>query len=202
MIGRRVRQVLRQDAAGSVDRGLHVLRRGVDVADELELHRDALSSPSELDEVIERNAGDVGERPLERGRDRCRHRLGTGARQRSPRSGWSGSRPAAAARPAGNTKATAPTMTRPEHQQRRRDRPQDEELGEAHGARSLARKALRAWRRCAGRASTWAPGCSRYWPSTTMRSPGASAAGDDGDGVAHRLDGHRAHLDGVVRRYG
>ena len=40
LVGRRVRQVLGQQAAGRVDRGLHVLRRAVDVARQVELQRD------------------------------------------------------------------------------------------------------------------------------------------------------------------
>ena len=40
VVGRRVRHVLWQNAAGGVDRRLDVLRRGVDVAVEIELQND------------------------------------------------------------------------------------------------------------------------------------------------------------------
>ena len=51
-IGRRVRQVLRQLPGGGVDRRLHVVGGGVDVAVEIELQRDAAWCPARSTDVI------------------------------------------------------------------------------------------------------------------------------------------------------
>ena len=73
------RQVARQVGERGVDRGLHVARRAVDLAVEVELHRDA-------GRAERRHRGDLGhardgaEIALERRRDRRRHDGGIGAR--------------------------------------------------------------------------------------------------------------------------
>ena len=80
-VGGARRQVGGQLAAGGVDRRLHVARRAIDVAIEVELQRDRRGA----ERARRRDLGDPGdaaEAPLERRRHRRRHRLGARAGQR------------------------------------------------------------------------------------------------------------------------
>ena len=79
---RRARKILRQLAGRSRDRGLDVLRRPVDIAIEIELDRDRGAAERARRGHLG-DARDLGELPLQRSRDRGRHRLGTGAGKRS-----------------------------------------------------------------------------------------------------------------------
>jgi len=80
LVGRRVRQVLRQLSAGRVDRGLNVLRGRIDVAVEVELHRNRRGPQCAGGRHL-RDAGDLRELPLKRlGHGGC-HRLRAGAGQ-------------------------------------------------------------------------------------------------------------------------
>ena len=79
LLVRRRDDPLRQLAQRLRDRRLHVLRGGVDVAVERELHDDLrLPEARRRRHVVD--AGDRRERFLERRRDRRRHRLRRGAR--------------------------------------------------------------------------------------------------------------------------
>ncbi len=71
----------RQRAAGRVDRRLHVARRAVDVAVEIELQHDA-RRPERAGRGHLGDAGDAPERALERHGDGRGHGFGTRARQR------------------------------------------------------------------------------------------------------------------------
>jgi hypothetical protein len=163
-VGRRVRQILRQLAAGGIDRRLDVLRRGVDVARKVELHRHRGAAERARRRHL-RDARDLGELALERRRHRGGHRLRAGARQlrrdldrreidlrqrrhRQQRIGGDADQQDAG------------------HQQRGRDRPIDEGRGEIHGAFPAAAAPPRS--------STLVPGCSRYWPATTTRWPSST----------------------------
>ena len=98
-IGRIAAQAGRQVGARGVDRGLHVARGAVDVAVEPELQRDARRA----DRARRGHLGDVGdlaEMPLQRACDGGGDVLRARAGQLAPAPRWSGSRPAAAARPA------------------------------------------------------------------------------------------------------
>ena len=79
-VGRRIGQVARQRRAGGVDRRLHVLRGGVDVAPEVELQRD-LAEPVGARRGHGRQRRDLPELALQRGGDQRRHGLRVGARQ-------------------------------------------------------------------------------------------------------------------------
>ena len=94
-------------AARGVDGGLHVARRGVDVAVQVELQRDA-GRAERAGRGHLGDAGDAPELPLQRRGHRGRHGFGAGARQRQRPPKWWESPPAAAARPARNVKAIAP----------------------------------------------------------------------------------------------
>ena len=81
LVGRRRRHGLRQRLARRGDRGLHVLRRQIDIAVEIELNRNRRGA-----EGAERghlgDAGDLADLAFERRCDRGRHGLGAGPRQR------------------------------------------------------------------------------------------------------------------------
>ena len=79
-IGRIARQVCRKIAARGVDRRLHVARRGVDVAIEIELQSDAGGSQTARRSHLG-NGCDSSELALEGRGDRRRHRLRGCARQ-------------------------------------------------------------------------------------------------------------------------
>ena len=96
-----------------------------------------------------------------------------------------------------NGNATSPTKPIARHQQRGRDRPLDEGLGNVHDERS--RLAIAAG---GGLFTvTWESSRSLYWPSTTTRSPSDKPGRDDRLVAGRRPDRDRAHLDGVSRRY-
>ena len=79
-----------------------------------------------------------------------------------------------------------------DHDQRRHDRPADEQLGEVHvaPARALSPEAL---------ICTFEPDRSRSCPSVTTRSPGLDTAADDGEAVRDALHLDREGLGGAVR---
>ena len=183
-VGRRVRHVARQQAGRRLDRLLHVLRRGVDVAVEIELHRDRrVADPARRTHLGE--AGQRREFLFERGGDRRRHRRRAGAgvvgadhdrreidaRQRRHRQQVVGG---------------DPEHQDPEHQQRCRDRAVNERRGNAHrpgpmreGWLALARRRKRRHpvgsdfgSDFEGASRTRDPFVSRYCPSTTIFSPG------------------------------
>jgi hypothetical protein len=77
-IGGRRRQVLGQLAAGRVDAGLHVLRRRIDVAIQIELQGD-LRVAQNVGRGHLRQAGNFGELVFQRRGDGGRHGFGTGA---------------------------------------------------------------------------------------------------------------------------
>ena len=129
-VGRRVRQVFRQDAARLVDRRLHVGGGAVDIARQVELQRDR-RGPLHIrrrDLVHPRQCRELA---LERLRHRGRHDLRAGARQRrADADRWEidgrqrGHRQEAVADHAADQQRS--------HQQRRRDRPPDERFGYVH----------------------------------------------------------------------
>ena len=135
-IGRRARQVLRQLPAGGVDRRLHVVGRRVDVAVEVELDRDRGGAERGGRSHL-RHAGDLRELSLQGLRNRGGHRLRRGAgklgadgdgrevdlRQRRDREQRIGDE--------------ADQQHR-QHEEGRRDRPADEEFGDATGHVSSA----------------------------------------------------------------
>ena len=86
-IGRVAGQVRRQIGARRVDRRLHIPRRAIDIAAQIELDRDAGLSELALRGHL-RNAGDVAELPLQGGRDGGGHDLGACARQTAPTPRW------------------------------------------------------------------------------------------------------------------
>ena len=81
LVGWRRRHGLRQRLARRCDRGLHVLRREIDIAVEIELNRNRRGA-----EGAERghlgDAGDLAELAFERRCDRGRHGFGAGPGQR------------------------------------------------------------------------------------------------------------------------
>ena len=79
-IDRRVGEVLRQRRARAVDRGLHVLRRRVDVAVEIELQRD-LADPERARRDQIRERGNLPELPLQRRGHQRRDHVGARARK-------------------------------------------------------------------------------------------------------------------------
>jgi hypothetical protein len=165
-IGRRVRQVLRQLSAGGVDRRLDVLRRRVDVAAELELHGDRSAAEGARRGHL-RHAGNLRELPLEGRRDRGRHRLRAGAGElRGDLDGREidlGQRRHRQQRIGGGA-----DQQDARHHQRGGDRARDE------GGRDVHDPVLAAFpaplpAAVTSRASTRAPGCSRYCPAVTTR---------------------------------
>ena len=80
-IGRIAGQIGGQISARRIDGGLHVARRRIDVAVQVELHGDAGGAQlARRGHLVD--AGDAAELPLQRSRHRGSHRLRTGARQR------------------------------------------------------------------------------------------------------------------------
>ena len=73
-------QIRGQESAGRVDGRLHIARRRIDVAVQVELHGDARRSQLAGRRHLV-DAGDAAELPLQRSRHRSRHGLRTGARQ-------------------------------------------------------------------------------------------------------------------------
>jgi len=80
-IGRVAGQVARQTAAGGIDRCLHVPRRAIDVAIEVELQRDA-GRPERTGRGHFGDPGDLPELTFQRCRHRRRHRTRVGTGQR------------------------------------------------------------------------------------------------------------------------
>ena len=137
-VGRRVRQILRQQAGGGIDRLLHVLRRAVDVALEIELQRDqGRTDPAHRGHLGE--AGQRGELLFERRRHRRGHRI----RARSGIIDLHGDCREIYLRQRGDrqqiVRADAEHQDA-EHQQRGTDRPPDKRFGNAH--RPFPRKPL------------------------------------------------------------
>ena len=166
LVGRRVRQVLRQQAARRVDGGLHVAGGAVDVAAEIELQRDAGGAkPAGRGHLGE--AGDGGELLLERGRDRRRH--GVGARARQLRRDADGGK--VDGRQRGHRQqlvARDAEHQQPRHQQRGADRPPDKGPGDVHRAACPPSCAC-----CGAPTFALAPSVSRYCPSSRCaRRPG------------------------------
>ena len=198
---------LRQQAGGRIDRLLHVLRRGIDISVEVELHRDRrIADPARRTHLGE--AGNRGEFLFERGGDRRGHRRRAGAgiagadhdcreidaRQRRDRQ---------------QIISGDPEYQDAEHQQRCRDRPMNERCGKAHrpGPMQEGWSLVRAdgsgiirSRPALGAAAsrTRDPFVSRYCPSTTIFSPGCQTLADDRYAVLYRGDLDGAPLDGVV----
>ena len=98
-VGRLRQQVRGQIRLSRVDRGLHVLRRAVDVAVESELQRDARLPGLALRRHFG-HVGDLAEMPLQRRGQAGRDDVRAGTRQLRPSPRWSENRPAAAAPPA------------------------------------------------------------------------------------------------------
>ena len=154
LVRRRRRHLRRQLPRRAADHRLHVLRGGIDVAAQVELQRD-VGAALRARRVDARQPGDGRELLLERQRHRRGHRLRAGARQRRAARGWSGSRRSAGRRPAAADRPCTPNTRMPEHQQRGRDRPPDEDRREIHDA-------------------TFASAAGSFWPSTLIRAPGTS----------------------------
>ena len=135
-VARVVRQVRRQLAARGVDRGLHVARRRIDVAAQVELHRDRRRAQRARRRHL-RDARDLAELLFQRRRDARRHRLRARAGQaavhadrreldgRQRRDGQQEVRDRAGQRDR-------------ERQQRRADRPLDERRRQAHAVAPAA----------------------------------------------------------------
>ena len=77
-----------------------------------------------------------------------------------------------------------------QHDERRRNRPLDEELGEIHDP---------AFAPLASRMLTRLPGTSRRWPSVTTVSPAVESLLDHRLGAGEPRDGDRPQLHGLVR---
>ena len=129
MIGRILTQAGRQIGARGDDRRLNVAGRAVDIAIEAELQRDEGRALGALRRHLV-DVGDLAEVALERRRDRGRHRVGARARHVGPNRDdrkihlrQRRDRQLRIAEQAGENDA--------DRQQRRRDRPSDEDLGEA-----------------------------------------------------------------------
>src|SRR5581483_10454386 len=176
-VGGRARQILRQLAGGGIDRGLDVLRSGVYVAVEIELHGDLGGAEHALRGEL-RDARDVHELVLER----CCNRGGHGLRTRAREVGahQNGREVDLRQRRDGQQReGHQADEENPRHEERGGDRPADEGGREAHEARCPAvpgRAALAASpAACSGdRTRTRAPGCSRKallvttcWPASS-----------------------------------
>ena len=98
-IGRRRRQAFRQLAARRIDASEDIVGGGIDASVEIELDGDRGRAQRTRRRHL-RDAGNLGELSFQRLRHRRCHGFRTGAGKRWPIPGWSGSRPAATARPA------------------------------------------------------------------------------------------------------
>ena len=120
----------RQFAGSGVDGRLHVARRAVDLAVEVELDRDD-GAAQRADGGDLGDTGDLGEAPFEWRRQRRSHRLrirpGSEATRR-----WSGSRSAGSARPAGSGRRRCPSGTARSASSEVADGTADEWLGDVH----------------------------------------------------------------------
>ena len=130
-VGRRIRQVFRQDSGRRVDRGLHVLGRAVDIPIEIELQRN-LADAERTGRLHRRQRRNLSELALQRRGDQRSDHVGAGAgqlrrhlhgREIDLRQRRNRQRPIA--------ERAADHQRDP--QQRGRDRPADERFGDAHG---------------------------------------------------------------------
>ena len=167
-VGRIVRQVRRQLAARGIDRGLHVAGRRVDAPVQVELQHDR-GGPEEARGGHLGHAGDAPELALQRRRHRRGHRLraraGQGGLHLDDRELDLGQR-----RHRQQSIRDGPDQEQGDAQERRRDGPPDEGLGDAHvvtrqaprvrarrrppGPRATGEDAARAGRR-RGRRRAW-----------------------------------------------
>ena len=133
--GRQNRQIRRQVRHGGVDRRLHVARRRVDAAFNVELRGDLRHAERAYrGQFVE--AGDVGQPPFERRGDRGRHGFGIGA---GARGGDADDRKIDGRKARDGQKKIShrADQEQREREQRRADRPPDERRGDAHSAASL-----------------------------------------------------------------
>ena len=133
--GRQGRQIRRQVRRGGVDRRLHVARRRVDVAVEVEL-RDDLRRAERACRGQFVEAGDIGQPPFERRGDRGRHGFGIGAGPRR-RNADDRKIDGRQARDGQKKIRHRADQKQRDGEQRRSDRPPDEGRGDAHSAASL-----------------------------------------------------------------
>ena len=162
----RIRQVPRQIGAGRVDRGLDLLLGDVDVEVERELQRDDRGAVGGgRGHLVQ--ARDLAELALERGRHRGGHDLGPRARVE----GHDLDRRVVDLRERRNGKLPVGDDAgeqQARHQERGRDRPEDE------GTRRAQEGLGEALRSPAFRATTFDPFWSLSTPSTTTTSPAAT----------------------------
>ena len=131
-VGRRVGQVLGQQPARRIDRRLHVGRRAVDAAAEIELQRDRGRAEA-TGRVHRGEAGDGGKLLLERRGDRRGHGLGAGAGQ-GRRHGDGREIDVGQRRDGQQVVGRRAEHQQAQHHQRRGDRPADEGFRDVHGA--------------------------------------------------------------------
>ena len=165
-IDRGIGKIARQRRGRCVDRRLHVLRGGVDVAVEIELQRDLRQAERRL-RRHGRERRDLTELALERGRDQRSDRVGIGAGQ--PCRDLDGRKIDLWQRR--NRKARISEQPREQNgdpEQRGRDRPRDEGRRDVHGA---ARRLTALLPRGAGRAD--AAGRAMDSQATPHRRPWA-----------------------------
>ena len=137
-VGRRRRKSGRQLPTGGGNGRLHVLRRGVDVAVEVELQRDRrLAQRAGRGHL--RDPGNLPELALERGRNGGGHGIGAGAGELGG-NGDGGKVDLRKRRHRQQRKGDDAHECQRRHEQGRRDRSADERLGDAHGASPLPRR--------------------------------------------------------------
>ena len=167
-VGRRRGQVLRQLAAGGVDRGLHVVGGAVDVAVEVELDRDRRRSEITRRRHL-RDAGNLRELALER----LRHRGGHGFRAGAWQAG-------------GDLDGRKIHLRQRRHGQQRIGDQADEQNARHHqrGADGIADEGCGNALAHSGLTLVWAaselatavltrtPGCTRYCPAVITCCPG------------------------------
>ncbi len=162
-VRRRARHAGRQVSAGAGDGGLYILRGGVDLAVQGELHGDRRTAEG-VGGVHRLYAGDGGELALQRRGHGGRHGFGTGAGQRG-RHLNGGVIHARQRRHRQLSESDGAEEQNGEADERGHDGPLDEEAREVHDfpASSFA----------GSTSCTCAPGKRRNWPSVTTVSPGA-----------------------------
>ena len=195
LVRRRRRHLRRQLPRRAADHRLHVLRGGVDVAAQVELQRD-VGAALRAGRVDAGQAGDGRELLLERQRHR-RRPSSRGWRPAATRCTWMVGKSTLGRSATGSCLVGQRAEHQDaQHEQRRRDRPLDEECREVHGAPSVSGRVVALCPLTLMRL----PGTSRSWPSVTTVSPGSSAARDHGLGrrwCASTVD--RAQLHRLVR---
>ena len=170
-VDRRVRQIFRQIRAGGVDGGLHLLLGYVDIEVEIELQdHDRAAERAERGHLLE--SGHLPELALQRSGDGGRHhfrarpgvkRLDLNGRIIDFRQGRNGQLAV------GNE----PRQKNARHQERGRNRPQNERPRRTHEVRPPGMPGTLAGTAVSGRTVTLLPSSSLSWPSVTTRSPGA-----------------------------